>query len=114
MGRQTLQKQDRPFRFILNHSRAIAANVYLMLYPRSSLGEQLAQDSSLLRRLWLALNEISPEELIGSGRTYGGSLHKLEPKELANAKLRGFAGHSLKPARYEQLRLLEKVEQNYP
>lgn len=77
-------KRGRPFRFILNHSRATVANVYLAMYPKPDLSRALALDPSLLRRVWEALNRITPERILGEGRVYGGGLHKLEPKELAN------------------------------
>jgi hypothetical protein len=83
MGRQTL-KNESPFRFILNHSKATAANVYLMLYPKPVLATVLNDDPELHRAIWKALASITAEMLMGEGRVYGGGLHKLEPKELAN------------------------------
>jgi len=77
-------KRGRPFRFILNESNATAANVYLMMYPTPLLASALEQDHGLIRRVWSVLNEITPEQLLGEGRVYGGGLHKLEPKELGN------------------------------
>lgn len=77
-------KTGRPFRFILNHSRATAANVYLLLYPRPELERALAQRPQLAREIWEKLNAIDSKTMIGEGRVYGGGLHKLEPKELAN------------------------------
>jgi len=83
MGRKN-SKNGRPFRFILNHSKAIAANVYLLLYPRPALARVIAQDRAVLRHVWQALNDLSLATLLGEGRVYGGGLYKLEPKELAN------------------------------
>lgn len=77
-------KSGRPFRFIMNNSRAMIANVYLSMYPSLMLQRYLVRDPGLIRRVWQVLNEIKPEELLGEGRVYGGGLHKLEPKELAN------------------------------
>jgi len=74
----------RPFRFLLNNSKATATNVYLMLYPSPLLTAQLQQNPAALRLLWQALNSIDKETLLGNGRVYGGGMHKLEPKELAN------------------------------
>lgn len=84
MGRQNTSR-GRPFRFILNHSRATATNVYLMLYPKPALAKMLLDEPELLRRVWQGLEQISDGTLIGEGRVYGGGLHKLEPKELGNA-----------------------------
>ena len=78
------KKNGRPFRFILNHSRATAANVYLMLYPKELLTCALDGDPTLKTRIWRILNDISPKTMLGEGRVYGGGLHKLEPKELGN------------------------------
>jgi len=78
------KKNGRPFRFIWNESQATAANVYLLLYPKPALARALAADKSLARQIWTWLNGIKAEELLGHGRVYGGGLHKLEPKELAN------------------------------
>jgi len=74
----------RPFRFLLNNSKATATNVYLCLYPQPLLAKELARDPAALRPLWQALNAIGRETLLGNGRVYGGGMHKLEPKELAN------------------------------
>jgi hypothetical protein len=84
MGRRS-SKDKKPFRFILNRSKAVAPNVYLMLYPKPALEKELKGKPKLLGIVWKALNEISPDILIGEGRVYGGGLHKIEPKELANA-----------------------------
>ena len=54
------------------------------MYPTARLACALRADSTLLRRIWLTLNRIAPEQLLGEGRVYGGGLHKLEPNELAN------------------------------
>ena len=101
MGRESAN--GRPFRFILNHSKATAPNVYLMLYPKPALEKELKDKPELLRAVWQALNEISPDTLMGEGRIYGGGLHKIEPNELANAPadtilpiLPGLSGHHLK------------------
>ena len=77
-------KRGRPFRFILNNSRATAANVYLMLYPKGPVEDALKNSPALKRKVWKLLNEICPLALLGEGRVYGGGLHKLEPKELGN------------------------------
>ncbi|MGO9257731.1 MAG: Eco57I restriction-modification methylase domain-containing protein [Bryobacteraceae bacterium] len=77
-------KSGRPFRFILNNSRATVANVYLAMYPTSLLARAVVRDPGLIRRVWQTLNTIPPARLLGEGRVYGGGLHKLEPKELAN------------------------------
>ena len=84
MGRQDTGR-GRPFRFILNHSKATATNVYLMLYPKPALAKVLLEKPELLKEVWQALDRISDEALIGEGRMYGGGLHKLEPRELGNA-----------------------------
>ena len=107
-------KSGRPFRFILNNSRATAANVYLMLYPKPLLAKAVAGRPALMRQVWEYLNAIRPADLLGEGRVYGGGLHKLEPKELGNVPVEGLpevAG--LLPARAsgEQGELFELARQ---
>ncbi len=78
------KKSGRPFRFILNHSRATAANVYLMLYPKEPIRRALRGRPELTRQIWDFLNRIHPRALLDEGRVYGGGLRKLEPRELGN------------------------------
>jgi len=83
MGRPT-RRSKSPFRFILNYSKATTANVYLLLYPKPDLAASLSHHPELYQKVWQALSSIAAEMLMQEGRVYGGGLHKLEPKELAN------------------------------
>jgi adenine-specific DNA-methyltransferase len=86
MGRSRNGKH--PFRFIWNRSQATAHNVYLMLYPKSCLQEALAKHPEFEARVFGALQRITPAQLQSEGRVYGGGLHKVEPKELAQIPAR--------------------------
>jgi len=83
MGRQS-SRNNSPFRFILNRSRATAPNVYLMLYPKPILCRSLDNQPERIESIWQALGKIHPAALMNEGRLYGGGLHKIEPGELAN------------------------------
>lgn len=85
-------KSGRPFRFIRNRSSATIANVYLAMYPTEAFARAIEADPNLMDVAWQALNRITPEQLLGEGRVYGGGLHKLEPKELANVPVPELAG----------------------
>lgn len=79
MGRSL--KGRPPFRIVLNNSKAVATNVYLMLYPKPLLDK--AVNSAAGREvLWRALRRTIEAEWTSSGRVYGGGLHKVEPSEL--------------------------------
>jgi predicted RNA methylase len=82
MGRE--KRNGNPFRFFWNQSRATAANVYLLLYPRGALEAALAGRPDLYPIVFSHLQSLTGAHLIQEGRVYGGGLHKLEPKELAN------------------------------
>ena len=74
----------KPFRFILNHSRATATNVYLLLYPKPFLLQEIKSRPELATFIWQYLNDLSSDTLKDQGRVYGDGLYKLEPRELAN------------------------------
>jgi hypothetical protein len=76
-----------PFRFIWNQSKAVVPNVYLMLYPREHLALLLQNNLERQKQVYELLQQIDIESLIDEGRTYGGGLHKIEPKELYNVRL---------------------------
>jgi adenine-specific DNA-methyltransferase len=106
-------KTGSPFRFILNRSNATVANVYLAMYPTPVLKRAMDKDSAVLEKIWEVLNRIAPEQLKGEGRVYGGGLHKLEPKELANVDATAIAelipGFKLNP-KYQQIRLFDDFD----
>jgi len=89
MGRNNQKKGGRPFRFILNHSKATATNVYLLLYPKPLFKNAFQNNPGLIRIVWNALNNISTDDLIEEGRVYGGGLFKIEPKELSKVSASG-------------------------
>ena len=108
MGRS--DHAGKPFRFLLNNSQATATNVFLMLYPQPLLQAQLAVNPDAIRILWEALNAIKPEVILGNGRVYGGGLHKLEPKELANVNTDEMAALiGLPEKKHVQLELIDKL-----
>jgi hypothetical protein len=81
MGRSS-QGSGSPFRFILNQSRAVATNTYLMLYPNETYFEESLFGALDIRAVWEKLNALPPNALTCEGRVYGGGLQKIEPKEL--------------------------------
>jgi adenine-specific DNA-methyltransferase len=81
MGRA--QNGKPPFRFLWNRSQATAHNVYLLLYPKGPLRKAMEADSELAARVFVALQRTTPAQLLSEGRVYGGGLHKVEPRELA-------------------------------
>jgi len=91
MGRTNGKRGGRPFRFILNRSRAIAANVYLMLYPKPWVKTAIQKTPELAEAIWRVFQSIPVEDLLAEGRVYGGGLYKLEPKELLNAPVDNLA-----------------------
>lgn len=85
MGRGNVE-HSVPFRFILNHTKAIATNSYLMLYPKTVLQEAITQTPDILHEVWNALSNITANDFESEGRVYGGGLKKIEPKELSYVK----------------------------
>lgn len=85
MGRAKIGRSV--FRFFRNYSKATAPNVYLMLYPKRRLQGAESRAPGILDRVFLTLRQLSDEECLGEGRTYGGGLSKLEPRELARVRL---------------------------
>jgi hypothetical protein len=79
---------ERPFRFIWNHSRATAANVYLLLYPKAHVAFTLAERAA---EVFEALRAIHPKHFFSEGRVYGGGLYKMEPAELMRLPADGLA-----------------------
>lgn len=85
------------------------ANVYLAMYPTPVLARAIAKDAGIMREVWEILNKISPAKLLGEGRVYGGGLHKLEPKELANVPVPEIAALIPEFSRIEQGDLLREL-----
>jgi adenine-specific DNA-methyltransferase len=78
-------------RFIFNRSAAIAANSYLMMYPRESVQRFIGGDMTRARAVWRELAKIESHALSDRGRVYGGGLYKLEPRELSAIPAPGLA-----------------------
>ena len=99
MGRGTVA--GSPIRFILNYSKAIVANSYLMLYPKANLQQAIDKNIDAAHLIWETLKAINGSEIEEEGRVYGGGLKKIEPKELAKvpcADLIGLCNQKLSAA----------------
>lgn len=99
MGRT--QRGKKPFRFILNNSNAVAANVYLLLYPKPFVEREMKKEPLLKNKIWEMLNKIDMGKMLNEGRVYGGGLHKLEPKELSNVPADEISSLFSTPPKYE-------------
>lgn len=78
----------KSIRFYRNKSQAIAANVYLMLYPKPAMTHYYHADIEILYdHIFEQLSTLKQYEVVHHGRTYGGGLDKIEPNELARVVL---------------------------
>lgn len=102
MGRS--ETSNRLFRFILNDSKAITTNVYLLLYPKPQFARCL-KDEAVLIEVWHELNTIPTETLSRNGRFYGGGLRKMEPNELMRTPASGIASLLTPRRSYQHLSL---------
>lgn len=82
MGRGA--EDSAPVRFVLNDTRAIVSNSFLMMYPKHDLALMLKNDPTLAETVWSFLSRIPREAIVSAGRSYGGGLQKVEPRELAS------------------------------
>ena len=80
MGRR--RNGQLSLRFIWNQSNAVATNVYHVIYPKPLFATYLAEYPKASEQVYKLLNQITELDLIENGRTHGGGLHKLEPREL--------------------------------
>lgn len=80
MGRQ---KADSPsLYFLLNKSRALALNTYMLLYPKPWLMDLLEKNERLDEELLSCLNDSAYLNIEEGVRIYAGALQKIEPSEL--------------------------------
>ncbi len=84
MGQSWEEDEEVPYRFILNHSRAIAPNIYLMMYPRPALARRLADNYPARVALWGRLNDMGSGALSARDTVYGELTGRLEPNELGS------------------------------
>ena len=89
-----------PLYFILNKSKAIALNTYLLLYPKHWLQELLNKNNQLYESVLVALNK-SAENISQQTRVYSGGLQKLEPGELKKMIIIDLP-HEIEAAFYQQ------------
>jgi len=80
MGRN--KKDLPPLYFILNRSKAIALNTYILLYPKNWLMELLMEDMNLQEIFLVTLNKTAEQIISQQARIYSGGLQKIEPGEL--------------------------------
>ena len=85
MGREKINLP--PLYFVLNQSKAVALNTYILLYPKPWLATLLESDQALNEELLESLNHVAENVIAHRTRGYSGGLQKIEPKELKNVPL---------------------------
>jgi adenine-specific DNA-methyltransferase len=69
-------------RFYRNTSRAIATNTFFLLYAKPSIIALLKDSDKFYDYIFTKLKALNPDKVLSQGRSYGGGLYKIEPKEL--------------------------------
>lgn len=84
---RTKSDRESPFRFILNESKAIVSNSYLILYPKKELEIKFLKKPSLKKEVLILLNNLTCSTMLEESRVYGGGMYKMEPGELARVSV---------------------------
>lgn len=58
-----------------------------MIYLKPEIKNKAKNNASNMHRIIKSISSVTEEVFLEKGRSYGGGLHKLEPKELANVPL---------------------------
>jgi hypothetical protein len=77
------EEATAPLIFVLNHSRATAPNLWLLMYPKPALARQIGNDYGQSVTVWGALNAIGNDEM-ARGRRIATDRSRLDPGELAS------------------------------
>lgn len=85
MGRD--KEELPPLYFVLNQSKAVALNTYILLYPKAWLTALLEADQTLCEKLLESLNHVAENIIAHRARGYSGGLKKIEPNELKDVFL---------------------------
>jgi hypothetical protein len=77
-------KKGESIKFFRNKSKAIVINSYYNLYPKPIIFEKIKDTEEFFDLIFNELIKINQPEILKHGRSYGGGLNKIEPKELEN------------------------------
>jgi hypothetical protein len=77
-------KKGESIKFYRNKSKAVVINSYYNLYPKQIIFEKIDNTEDFFDTIFNELNTINQSEILKHGRSYGGGLNKIEPKELEN------------------------------
>jgi adenine-specific DNA-methyltransferase len=80
MGRK--KSNGNVMKFFRNKSKALATNSYFMLCPKDFILNNVENLDVFYDRVFQILKGLTPRNFILHGRSYGGGLYKIEPKEL--------------------------------
>lgn len=77
----------KAIRFYRNTSKAIATNTFFLLYVKPDIAPLITEPDRFLDEIFNKLKSINPEKVLAYGRSYGGGLYKIEPRELENLSI---------------------------
>ena len=85
MGRK--KSNGNVMKFFRNKTNALVTNAYFMLTPKFSILRKNENPTVFYDQVFQILTELDQRNFVLHGRSYGGGLYKIEPKELEKVVL---------------------------